>query len=524
MTKIVDQYGNPLDTGELTEPQTARVSTLQHQYLTPMLSGLTPARLQRILREADNGSLIDQHRLFSDMEERDAHLAAEMGKRKGAVFSLPWDVVPPDSPTAEEKADAEWAREALRNSADAIEDLIAAAMDAVGHGFSPVEIEWRRDDGEFVPMFHPRPQEWFQLSTDRREIRLMDGSVDGAPLQPFGWMMHTPLKPKTGYASRMGLHRTLVWPFIYKAYALGDFAEFLETYGLPIILGKYNSGATAEEKASLMAAVTRLGHDARAIMPTEMLLEVIQASGGSGQASHMVMMEWADKAESKVILGQTLSADAGGRGSYALGKVHNEVRHDIRNADARQVAATITRDVVFPMLVLNRPGVTSLKRCPRFVLNVDEPEDLTAYANSLPPLVAAGMQIPVNWAHQKLAIPMPANGEPVLVATGIAAPGSMAAKKPGVAAATAQVPSAGGEPDDPTAAIGDELATAAAPSWVSQIEAVKQLVDAASSMTELQGSLVQAFGGESEAQLVKIMSAAFALAELKGMSDAEDGA
>jgi hypothetical protein len=92
-------------------------------------------------------------------------------------------------------------------------------------------------------------------------------SADGAPLQPFGWLVHTYGKAKTGYLGRMGLHRVLVWPFLYKAYAIGDFAEFLETFGLPIIVGKYFAGATDDEKASLLRAVTALGHDARAIMP-----------------------------------------------------------------------------------------------------------------------------------------------------------------------------------------------------------------------------------------------------------------
>ncbi|MGO4380363.1 DUF935 domain-containing protein [Pseudoduganella sp. RAF53_2] len=525
MTQILDHYGQPIDQGKLREPQTARITTLENRYLTPMLSGLTPARLQAVLQAADQGSLIDQHRLFSDMEERDGHLCAEMSKRKGAIVSLPWDVIPPENATAQEKAATDWVREALKNCADAMEDLLLSSMDAVGHGFAPIEIEWRQEDGERLPAFHPRPQEWFQLNMGRTAITLQDGSVDGAALQPFGWVMHSPTKAKTGYAGRMGLYRTLVWPFLYKAYSLGDFAEFLETYGLPIIMGKYNNSATAAEKASLMRAVTALGHDARAIMPADMQIELQTAASGSGESGHLAMMAWADKTESKVILGQTLTADTGakGGGSFALGKVHAEVRRDILRSDARQVAATITRDVVFPMVVLNRPGVTALRRCPRFVLDVEEPEDLVAYADALPKLVGVGFKVPVDWAHERLHIPQPTDGQETLRI----APQVLPADKPAQAALTGVV-TIGAAPaaplPDPTADATAQLVSEAQPAWEAVMADVLAKVNAATSMANLQRDLVAAFGGVPEENFVKIMQTAFAVAELKGLSDVQEGA
>ncbi|MFA9948724.1 hypothetical protein [Dentiradicibacter hellwigii] len=51
----------------LREPQTSRISTLDNEYLTGMLEGITPARLADALREADAGNLFAQHRIFADM-------------------------------------------------------------------------------------------------------------------------------------------------------------------------------------------------------------------------------------------------------------------------------------------------------------------------------------------------------------------------------------------------------------------------------------------------------------------------
>ena len=113
---IIDQYGTPFDRGILREPQTAKIAHLQQTWLTPMLNGLTPASLAGHLRAADDGDLLSQHRLFADMEDRSAHLAAEMSKRVNAPLTLDWDIEPPRNATAAEKAAAEWVEEILRDA------------------------------------------------------------------------------------------------------------------------------------------------------------------------------------------------------------------------------------------------------------------------------------------------------------------------------------------------------------------------------------------------------------------------
>lgn len=527
MSTIVDQHGKPIDRAVFTAPQTASIGALENRYLTPMLGGLTPARLDRVLREADNGNLIEQHRLFADMEERDAHLRSEMDKRRNAVASLSWSIVPPRNPSAAESAAAEWVTEILTDASDPLEDMLLSLMEGVGHGFSAVELEWRSEGRYRLPVYHPRPQEWFTLDQSRSAINLIDGSSYGAPLQPFGWVMHTNGKPKSGYMGRAGLHRTLVWLFLYKAYALGDFAEFLETYGLPFIIGKYFAGASADERASLMRAVTALGHDARATMPEGMSIDIKEVSGSGGTA-HLEMMKWAERGQSKSILGQTLTTDAGdgGGGSFALGKVHNGVRLDLARGDARQVSGTITRDLIYPIVAINLPGIDGLARCPRFVLDTNLPEDMTAYAEALPKLVGVGFRVGRAWAQEKLHIPEPQDGEDILVAgtpAGAAvAPSEAAAPEARTVMLTAAAPAAATPPANPVEDVVDQLAGAAAPTWQEIIDSVKTMVDAATDLTALQADMVAAFGGQPNDDLVKLMGAAFALAELKGMSDVQD--
>lgn len=522
MTNLVDQYGKPFKSEALAEPQTSRISTLQNQFLTPMLSGLTPQRLHSILREADAGNLIEQHRLFSDLEERDGHIRSEMDKRKNAVASLPWSIVPPNNPSAAEKKLADWLTDMLTNATDPMEDLIISLMEGVGHGFAATELEWRQVGKLRLPVYQPQPQELFTLDEKRTALRLRDSQPFGVDLTPFGWITHTPTKPKTGYGGRMGLHRTLCWPFLYKAYAVGDLAEFLETYGLPIIVGKYFNGASSDEKNSLMRAVTALGHDARAIMPAEMTLEINDIAAKGGADAHMTMVNWCEKSQSKSILGQTLTADAGDKGSHALGNVHNEVRLDICRGDTRQIAATLSRDLVYPLAAINMPGVEGMARCPRLIIDTSTPEDLKTYADALPKLVAVGFQVPRSWAQEKLHIPLPQEGEEVLVAAKQATPASPPGADPAATAALAgnlpQAPAV-----DRISGVTEQLEVAAAPTWASQVAALGAMVEAAPNMEALQSSLVNAYGGRQQDELTQLMTAAFALAQLAGMADVAGG-
>jgi phage gp29-like protein len=531
MPKIIDQYGNPIDTGILKEPQTSRIAQLENQYLTPMLAGLTPSKLSTILKQADDGDLLAQHRLFADMEERDAHLLCEMGKRKLAVMDLDWDIVPPRNATAKEKADAEWLKEVLTDAVDPFEDLLLAIMDGVGHGFSATELEWRREGKEMLPAFHPRPQEWFRLDRLRRALRLADASADGAQLQSFGWVLHTHGKAKTGYLGRMGLYRALVWPFLYKAYSLGDFAEFLETYGLPIVLGKYYQGASADEKSSLMRAVTALGHDARAIMPADMAIEIQKVTADGSGTPHLSMIGWAEGAESKAILGQVLSAEAKATGmGSGVANLHAEVRQDIRNADARQVAGTVTRDLLYPLLALNKGGIDSLARCSRLVFDTGEPEDLKALADSVKTLRESGMTtIPVKWVHEKARIPEPVDGEATLggepSANPLANPAETSGSpKPAALAALSAVPPAPTFADQ--AALDAAIDAIPAGNMQAMSEAllapILKLLDEAGSFDDALAGLAQRYPQMDTMRLEDLLARALFAAELWGYGHAND--
>lgn len=390
----------------LEQQQSAEVWALSREFADHPARGLTPTKLHNILVAAEQGDIIAQSNLFLDMEERDGHIYCEMSKRKRALLTLDWHLEPPKNASKSEKSLAAEAQEWLENIDD-FEDVMLDSLDGIGHGFAALEMEWELLGNLQLPCkFNHRPQSWFQTPHDNfNELRLRNGTMDGEELWPLGWLVHKH-KAKSGYLTRSGLHRILCWPYLFKNYSVRDLAEFLEIYGLPLRLGKYPSGATEKEKTTLLRAVTQIGHAAAGIIPQGMAIEFEEAAKGSHDP-FQAMIDWCEKTQSKAILGGTLTTQADGKTSTnALGNVHNEVRHDLLTADAKQLASTLTRGLIIPLLSINKAGFDP-SRAPRFVFNTQEPEDIKLFSEALPKLVDVGMQIRVDWAHEKLGIPLP---------------------------------------------------------------------------------------------------------------------
>ena len=523
---ILGADGQPIETSDLNTPQTAQLGHLQRELQSHPTRGLTPSRLAQILDSAEQGDLIAQFDLFEDMEEKDGHIASEMGKRRRALI-LDWEITAPDNASAQEKRNAEQLSELIESIPD-LEDVIFDATDGIGKGFVCLEIEQHRLGKLWLPKtITHRPQSWFQLHRGyRQELRLRSNTtgedgIQGEALRPFNWITHIH-KAKSGYLERTALFRQLVWTYLFKNYSVGDLAEFLEIYGIPVRLGKYPPNASEREKATLLRALVGIGHNAAGIIPEGMLIDFMDAATGDPKAFEL-MISWCERNLSKVILGGTLTSGADGAASTnALGNVHNEVRKDLRDGDIRQLNSTLTRDLVYTMAALNGLAPDGIQRCPRFNLITGETEDIKVYADSLPKLVSIGVQIPVDWAQNKLGIPMPEAGQAVLGATPPTRPDPNAPADPASPAApalpaalTARLPGPLGAQQARQAQLA-QLAAPAIDAWYAQI---RQLVMESDSMEQIRDGLDKLLPNMDTTAYADAMGLALTVARLAGRFD-----
>lgn len=528
-TRILGADGQPIDLDALDAPQTSRVMHLQQEWQGHPARGLTPSKLTSILLAAEQGDLIAQYELFEDMEERDGHILSEMGKRRRAVSGLAWDVVPPPNPTPEEQKAADKLKAILHNIED-IEDALFDTTDAIGKGFVCQEFEgWDRVDGYWMPkaIVH-RPQSWFRLYRGfQQEVRLRDYSVDGAPLQPFGWITHRH-KARSGYLERANLFRALVWPYLFKNYSVADLAEFLEIYGIPLRIGKYPAGASEKEKATLLRALVQIGHNAAGIIPDGMSLEFEDTADGDA-AAFQLMIDWCERTVSKVILGATLTSQADrGSNTNALGNVHNEVRKELRDSDAKQIGASWSRDLLYPIAALNGLAPNGFRRCPRFRLDIADAKDITVYADALPKLKASGMRISKKWAHEEMGIPEAESDDDVL---GGAQPASgktkvtvfdEAALTAAMRTNTAALAAMNAPDKDAAARMVPLIERDAAPAVESWVGRIRQLVEEVGSLEELRDRLIDLYPEMTLDQYADAMAIALGAARLAGRVEAQE--
>lgn len=398
---LQDRHGRRVDVDALNGLQSTTVRQIECSPATWPVDTFTPMAAASLLKAADQGDIAGQHLLFDEMLASDGHLRGTYETRVAAVTALDWHVAPPAQPDAQDVALAQWVSQVLRHGIEDLPSLLANLMEAPGHGFAAAELEWQHLDGVWLPRLHPRPQSWFQVAAhDPVPIRLRDESREGVPLRPFSWIVHHGASA-TGYAARTGAFRALVWPWLYKRFTLGDFAEFLEGYGVPIVIGRYPNSAPEEEKASLLRAVSALGHGARAVLPADMSLEIQQPPYAESGAAHLALVEWADRAISKAILGHTEGATG----------LQTQVRRDVLMADAKSLAATLSRDLIYPLVALNAPAIAATRRRLRLQFELAVPRQMRTYADALPKLADMGMRIPVGWVHRKLQIPVAEAGD-----------------------------------------------------------------------------------------------------------------
>ena len=177
--------------------------------------------------------------------------------------------------------------------------------------------------------------------------------------------------------------------------------------------GKYGPGASAQDKQQLLNAVMNIGTDCSAIIPESMMIDFIKADMHASIELFERFLEYTDKQVSKAVLGQTMTSDipkSGGLGGAGAAKVHDMVRHDIADDDAKKLAAAWNRDLVKPIVDIN---LGPRKSYPQIIIGFPQDQDLAAL-EALGPLIDRGFKVPTKQIYSRLRLTAPDAGDEVL--------------------------------------------------------------------------------------------------------------
>lgn len=191
---------------------------------------------------------------------------------------------------------------------------------------------------------------------------------------------------------------------IWKRGGFGDYAQWLEIFGMPQRVGKYSS-YDPESRKLLEQALEQAGSAPYVVIPKESEVETTNNTGsGSSGASYNDFRRACNEEILITILGQTLTTTQNDTGARSLGEVHKEVEEGKNRSDMRYVQRVLNQQVL-PILEKRGFPVSG----GRFVF----PESAEQLSVNDIVQLSDILEIPAAFLHDKYSIPSPKNGEPI---------------------------------------------------------------------------------------------------------------
>ncbi len=281
------------------------------------------------------------------------------------------------------------------------------------------------------------PQEWFVLG-ERSELLLLAPpftsprrSVSHHPKQPIATgpgrsalsaeeafppparkfiLLRFFADPRNVYGR--GLCQRAYWYYWFKKNTIKFWAIYNEKYGSPTAVATYGPGTSEEERRRLLEVLQALQTDTGIVIPETVRLDFLdQQRTGSGD-SYRDFLDWCNDEMSKIVLGATLTSGEGRRsGSLALGNVHELVRHDYIESDARLVEQVLNDTLLRWLAELNFGAGAPL---PRMRIDTDRPEDLGERLRVDQGLLSIGVSLPQSYFYERYGRPAPSENDTVL--------------------------------------------------------------------------------------------------------------
>lgn len=333
------------------------------------------------LKSADAGRVKQLYDLYDDILI-DGLLADAMDKRIDAVLNAELTFQDADGQEVPEITSIidtpDW------------EELLRQIMYGRFYGRSGIELLCTPDSFHIAPI----PPKHINLRT--RSILINDSDEKGIPYEGDNSLLIL------GKERNYGLLLKATPYAIYKRGGFGDWSQWVELFGMPQRVGKYNA-YDPESRKLLERAMEEAGSAPWIIIPKEAEVETKASNNGSG-TSYNEFRQACNEEILITILGQTLTTVQGEKGARSLGEVHREVEEGKNRSDMRFVQRVLNNRIL-PMLEARGYPVSGGK----FVF----PKSAEQLSVSDIVMLSDILPIPQSYLHEKYSIPVPEEEEPI---------------------------------------------------------------------------------------------------------------
>ncbi len=449
-----------------------------------------------------------------DEVDRDAHASSVLQQRILAVVGKEWEIIPAKSArklgrpasTTQEQVVADFVSEVLENCN--FDQARQEILKAILYGYYCIEVIWQLQNNfiEIKKLIGKHPRRF--IFTPERELRLLtlQNMIDGEKLPDRKFITFTYGDSDNPYGR--GLGQKLWWPVWFKKNGVKFWLVFLEKFGMPTTVGKYPPGTTPVQQKALMDAIDAIQSDTGVKIPDSMDISFLEASR-AGSVTHEQLCDYMDRQISKAVLGQTLTTEIKGEGSYAASQTHNDVRQEIIEADADLLDGCLNDALIKWIVDYNFPGVTAY---PKIKTYAGAKPDLTAQSAIDKTLVVdIGLPVGKSYFYETYGIPEPAEGEELV-------------NPPPKASPSAAAPGGNGKQFSENAGVVDtadliaERTTQNAMKVADDIymAPLKRLTEEAASLDNLRDRILDLWGEMDPENLAVIMAQGMMLADVAG--------
>lgn len=440
--------------------QTILLPHARTRWMLPSASGMTPASIESILKEALIGkSPRREQELYSLMESTWPRLLKNSMEVKEAVLSLDWNLM--DAPEGDHIPGATELVERARNGmkGDPITDghgwraTLSALMDAWIRGISISELEWEYRGGTSASAIRnpqsslpPKPAAWLPkqsrdlppwhygwhtgpwgstAATDAGTPDAYDGhlclypdagSTVGIPFPPNKFLIAI-RKAGKGHPSGTALLRCLAWWWCSANFSQEWLLNFAQIFGQPFRWATYDPSQSGV-KEDLSAMMEAMGSAAYGVGPDGTKIEWHESTKNGADNPQAYILELADTACDLLILGQTLTGSVGkSGGSRALGDVHAAIRSDVIDSAAQWLAEVLNEQLIPAIVALNFGDLDEDSALPYFQPARKSSKDGKVTAETLQIVLASGIPVTCAQVYELLDLTQPAPGDPVFGGT-----------------------------------------------------------------------------------------------------------
>lgn len=310
----------------------------------------------------------------------DGHLCGIIQTRKLGTLKKEFRWEPGDHDSDAPSTAATKLRDQLVSDLENIDmyDLVSGILDAPYYGMTPIEIHWKPAESVghlAIENLEVKPARWFGFDEENKPKFVSIASPWEGEEIPFGKFVFARHFPTYDNPYGLRLLSRCFWPVAFKKGGIKFWVTLAEKYGIPFLVGKYRQGAQLNEQQEMLSNLIKMVRDAVAVIPQGGTVEILETGkSGAGSEIHSSLKTAMDSEMSKVIMGQTLTAEVGDKGSLAAGKVHEDVLGDFRQGDQKLVK-TAMENIARTYGQINAPGVP----IPNFIwFEEEEPKKETA--------------------------------------------------------------------------------------------------------------------------------------------------